>query len=351
MGFFNGRISGIKRFKIEEGISIPYDEAIMKGAFRNFFPENATHNVGFVSINDCLDSDLTEDKTLLADFRVFSFRIDRRVIPPSTLKIRMLEREKEFLEETGQKRLYREQRADIKEAIEIALLKTIPPVTDIYDVAINTAAGIVYFSTLSNTAIDKFSDAFKAAFGFYLQPYEVLTKEESEKATGATTAPVGRDFLAWLWFKSQQDDGKVAIDQHSFTTVNFNNRVVFEFEGGELTETVCCTGRDLDSIKEAKESFRQGKKIKDARITIENENSDNWAFSYKGDSLQFQSVKLPMTADTDEETPEGRNLDRLFLMTSLTDTMDNLLKNYVDLRLSEEWPAEVSAMQEWAEED
>jgi len=348
MSFFDGKISGITRFRIDEDLS-QFDELIMKGAFRALFPENSAQNIGFVSINDCLDSELTTEKTLLADYRVFSLRIDRRVIPPSTMKIRLLEKTKEFLAETGQKRLYREQRENIRESIQADLWKKIPPVTDVYDVAIDWSTGIVYLSTLTSSVIDKFADIFKEAFGIYVKPYDVVSREEIEKVSGGTTAPIGRDFLTWLWFRSNLHDGLIEINNWKYT-VSFVNRIVFEFDAGEYTETVVCSGVNPE-IKEAKEALRQDKKIKEARIRIENEQGDTWTFGFKADSFKFQSVKLPTSADEDEETPEGRNLERLGLMSALTDRMDDLFEMYLQLRLSPDWPEEVAAMHAWAMEE
>jgi len=352
MSFLNGRISGITRLQINgDDVSFPlfdFDEQIKKLAFRNLFLENQNQSIGFVSINDCLDSDLTPEKTLLGDYRVFSLRVDQRVIPPSSLKIRILEETKKMLAETGQKRLFREQRENIKEAAEVELLKKVPPLTNIHDVAINITSGIVYLSSTTGTVIDVFADAFKEAFGIALWPYEVVGKEEIEKVTGGTTASIGRDFLTWLWFKSQQDEGVISIGDCDYT-VSFNNRIVFEFEGGELTQTVSCSGKYLESFAEAKEAFRQGKKIKDARIKIENGDGAVWEFAYKGDSSTFRSVKLPMTEYAEEETPEGRNLDRLCLMATLIETVDELFLMYLELRNSQGWTAELSQMKTWVQ--
>ena len=79
MSFTNGRISGITRLQIKDAdFYLPeFDDQIQKMAFRNIFVENATQNVGFVNINDPLDSELYIEKTLLADYRVFALRIDR----------------------------------------------------------------------------------------------------------------------------------------------------------------------------------------------------------------------------------------------------------------------------------
>jgi DNA recombination-dependent growth factor C len=172
MSFTNGRISGITRLQIKDaaGFSFPeFDDQIQAMAFRK---ESATQcvvsNVGFVNINDPLDSELTTEKTLLANYRAFSLRIDRRVVPPSTLKIRIMEETKKILQETGQQCLYREQREDLRARVELELLSKVPPVTEIYDIAIDTLTGIVYVASVTAKVVDTFLDAFKEAFGIRL---------------------------------------------------------------------------------------------------------------------------------------------------------------------------------------
>jgi len=353
-GFFVGSVSGITRLQIEGYSSDQvdpklesFDEQIKKGAFRSIFPENAEKNIGFVSIYDCLDADLSPEKTLLGDYRAFSLRIDRRAIPASSLRIRILEETKKHLQETGQKRLYREQREAIKEAVSLELLKNIPPVTALYDVAINMVSGTVYVSFLTTKIIQEFMDIFKEAFGLSLQFRDAVGREDLEKS-GLSLLTVGREFMTWLWFKSQQKDGWICLNREDYA-VNFTRRIALESGEGESTETVVCSGRNFD-LNEAKEALRQGKKIKEARIKIE-KDAAAWEFGYKGDSFQFQSVKLPMSAEVEEnETPDGRNLDRLFMVAAITETMDELFKMYLRLRVSSDWAAEFSAMLAWAEE-
>jgi recombination associated protein RdgC len=263
------------------------------------------------------------------------------------MKIRVLEETKKYLQESGQKRLYREQRERIREAVRTELLKNIPPVTAIYDVAINTTSGIVYVSFLTNKLIQEFMDIFKEAFGLRVKFFDLVSNEDLEKA-GLSLMTVGREFMTWLWFKSQQRDGKIAMNGEDYA-VNFVRRMALESGEGEMTETVVCSGVNFD-LNEAKEALRQGKKVKDARLRIEKDGTA-WEFGYKGDSFQFQSVKLPMSAEVEEnETPEGRNLERLFMVSAMIDVMDELFKTFLRIRISTEWAQELSAMLAWAEE-
>lgn len=359
MGFFIGKISAVTRLKIDgDSLLFPFekfDDLIKERAFRNLFLENSTINAGFVSINDCLDADFEMEKTLLGDYRVFSLRIDRRVIPPSTLKIRILEEEKKRLKETGKQKLFKSERNIIKEAVQTELIKNAQPVTAVYDAAIDMTSGIVYFSSLSNDIIQTFMDIFKAAFGVSLLLINPVREELEKRGATLPELDISREFLTWLWFwsSSRQNEGRFTIVDYVYK-VGFVRRMLFESAGhSEFTETVTvCSGVNFD-FGEAKEAFRQGKKVKEARLSIEEEGKETaWEFGFKGDSFQFQSVALPSNFFMDEdETPEGRNLDRLALMARIINIMDDLFKMFMDLRVSKDWEREISTMLAWATEE
>ena len=350
MGFFKGSISGITRLKIDAddlaGTSgwRAFDEQIKARAFSNSFPVNTEKNVGFVSVNDCLDSDLTAEKTLLGTYRVFSMRIDRRTVPASTLKIKLLEETKKRLKESGRKKLSKAEKEAIKEGIRIELLKTAPLVTAVHDIAVDTVTGMVYVPFTNINLIQEFADLFKTTFGISLQLHNTASKEDMERTGGAST--FGRDFLTWLWFKSQQAEDRVIDNEHGYTVI-FPNRIVLESGEGDNRETVICSGNHSE-LNEAKEALRQAKKIKEARINIE-ANEVSWEFNYKADEFQFRSIKLPASGlSGEDETAEGRYLERLYLMSELTSAMDNLMMLYFRLRTSAEWEGEQHAILEWA---
>ena len=60
-------------------------------------------------------------------YLLFSLRIDRKSVPPALLRLKILEAERNKLLETGQKKLYKEQREAIREAVRLDLVgRTLP---------------------------------------------------------------------------------------------------------------------------------------------------------------------------------------------------------------------------------
>ncbi|MFB3924525.1 MAG: hypothetical protein ACE14T_00595 [Syntrophales bacterium] len=161
---------------------------------------------------------------------------------------------------------------------------------------------------------------------------------------------LGREFLTWLWFKSEERNGTVALADGD-VEVLFVQRIVLESGDGEYAETVVCNGRHC-SLKEGKAALREGKRVKEARIRLSRETGE-WEFTFKADRFHFQSLKLPRTAAEDEENDrDGRILERIFLLETAVSIMDKLFSLFLDRRLSPDWTAqELRRMKKWAMQD
>jgi hypothetical protein len=81
----------------------------------------------------------------------------------------------------------------------------------------------------------------------------------------------------------------------------FVQKMVLASGEGQYQETVACSGI-YSELKEGKAALRKGKKIKEARIKLAIE-SDECEFTFKADSFQIQSMKLPATLNMAEEVP------------------------------------------------
>ncbi len=161
---------------------------------------------------------------------------------------------------------------------------------------------------------------------------------------------LGRDFLTWLWFKSEERNGAVMVPGKGDMEVLFVRRIVLESGEGEYSETVSCSGLHAD-LSEGKAALRTGKKVREARLKI-GIGADEWEFTFKVDGFVFQSLKLPSTfedGDSDDEAEnEGRVLDRVGCMSTVMTAMEELFRSFLDLRRSEAWQAgEVPRMEKW----
>ena len=351
MGFLKGTLT-FSRFSIlkkapEDSAEI-FDRQIKAFAFRDFFPAEAEKNLGWTCIEDVLDTEFAYARYGFGDYRLFTLRIDRRLVPSALMKIRCLEGERRFLSENKAKKLYKDQREAIRDSVRIELLKYAQPVPSFFEVCWAPGAETVLFSNLTPKIVQEFLDLFKESFGIILQPYQPWDPAVLE-AQMINPAFLGREFLTWLWFKSEERNGMIHISDFGDIEMTFIRHLALVSGEGEYAESVVCQGQHAD-LKEGKEAVRQGKKIKEARISL-GRDSAKWEFTFKADTFQFQSLKLPIPTDADieqEEDKSGRTLERIYLIETAVKTMDDLFLQFLSLRLSEQWADEASRMEKWA---
>jgi recombination associated protein RdgC len=101
-------------------------------------------------------------------------------------------------------------------------------------------------------------------------------------------------------------------------------------------------------LNEGREALRRGKKIKEARLQL-TRDAAAWEFTLKADHFQFQSMKMPVVMDMDEEQDnrDGRVLERIYLIETVVRSMDRLFALFVSLRLPENWQQERMRMEKW----
>jgi hypothetical protein len=159
---------------------------------------------------------------------------------------------------------------------------------------------------------------------------------------------LGREFLTWLWFKSEERGGTIMVPDAGDISVAFVRRIVLESGEGQYSETVVCQGYHAD-LREAKAALREGKKIKEARLRM-GVGAEEWEFTFKADEFQFQSLKLPAIVKFAEEEGdgEGRILERIYLIETALRTMEQLFSLFLNKRLLPEWLSEeLPRIQHW----
>ena len=163
---------------------------------------------------------------------------------------------------------------------------------------------------------------------------------------------LGQEFLTWLWFKSDVAGGAVTTTMGDIGFV-FEKHMLLEMGEGESHEKVICQGLQAE-LKEARTGLKMGKKLEQARIHMI-QGEYEWHLTLKGSVLDFRSMKTPKTmAGTeegdDEAAIEGRVLDKIGLIETAYRTIDELLMQFIKIRISNDWPAEVTKMQAWVQQ-
>ena len=161
---------------------------------------------------------------------------------------------------------------------------------------------------------------------------------------------LGREFLTWLWFKSEQTGGSVEIEGGKVVEVVFHDRMTLDLIDVDTPQTVTIKG-EFSELREGLAAIREGKKIEEAKVTIK--NSDNeFSMILKGTWFSFGSLRTPKTAPMEEggeEDTEGAFLEKMALIEEGTGLVDLLFERFLKIRISEAWDfEEIPRMRKWA---
>ena len=161
---------------------------------------------------------------------------------------------------------------------------------------------------------------------------------------------MGQEFLAWLWYKSEERGGSVDIPGTGDVLVVFEKHMLLEFGEGEANETVICRGLQTE-LKEARASLLMGKKPEQARIRLARGDYE-FSVTMVAATMEFRNVRLPKTVDEgderdDAESMEGRILERVSLFEELNSLVNDLFSMFIKVRASDQWPGELQKIRKW----
>ncbi len=160
---------------------------------------------------------------------------------------------------------------------------------------------------------------------------------------------MGREFLTWLWFKSEERDGMFPVAPIGEVGLWLDDRVTLKSDSDEAPETVVCSGENSD-LKEARFALAEGKKITQARFRMEIAENE-WSFTLESAALNVRSMRPPRVVVDTREDPEGLFFERVKLLELAISALDGIFFGFVKMRLSDEWEAkEVPAIARWIRE-
>ena len=160
------------------------------------------------------------------------------------------------------------------------------------------------------------------------------------------TTYLGREFLTWLWFRGDRNDGQFEVN-NEIVAVWFDAKLKLSSTGTLKEENVIKSDRPTDT-EEARVSLRSGKQVDEAKISI-SIGPKIWSVNVKSADLSLHGMKLPaLLSTTDEECV----YERLARLEECQDTFDALFRSFVELRLDDgAWAAEIDAMREWVQSE
>lgn len=161
---------------------------------------------------------------------------------------------------------------------------------------------------------------------------------------------LGREFLTWLWFRSDLAPGSFTARDGSPFAVSMEQRIVVQGGQGDARETASVSGA-LSPLREARFGLGTGKKVTRALLHLE---KDDMAFqvTLKAEDFSLGGLKTPKIDKSDaDDDPDALFLEKIYLMEVCTSLLDSLFLAFLKIRLEEDaWTQEVRNMQKWLTE-
>ena len=141
-------------------------ERLAKNGFRNIDDGAEELSTGWVHVDDSRESDFDVPGAFWRDhYLVFSLRRDQRRVPAAVLKAGLREAEGRYLAENpGLRRVPKQKREDLREAIRSTLLARTLPVPAVWDAVWDTRTNLMTFTSLTSGIIELFENQFKKSF-------------------------------------------------------------------------------------------------------------------------------------------------------------------------------------------
>ena len=154
---------------------------------------------------------------------------------------------------------------------------------------------------------------------------------------------LGREFLTWLWFESERNNGAVAAGESGEVRIEFAQKLSLE-TGGNVREGSTVSAEAPAQAEEARTALRVGKKVARARLVL-GVGDREFQLGLDAETLAVSNAKLPTQLGVRDA--EGQD-ERLQLLDELEAVVDNLYLSFVQLRRDEQaWAPVREAMRAW----
>jgi hypothetical protein len=159
---------------------------------------------------------------------------------------------------------------------------------------------------------------------------------------------VGDEFLTWLWYIIEKDARLLKHIDQDIAALEIGNRMVFENRyRKDSGETVTIKGEEAN-MDEGLLALKKGAMVTEANLVYRSGDQE-WRFNLKGESLNLSSLRVPEIGKIEtREDIEGAVIEKIYLCEKIINLINGLFKNFIKLRVSNEWSAKtVPAIRKW----
>jgi hypothetical protein len=160
-------------------------------------------------------------------------------------------------------------------------------------------------------------------------------------------AVLGQDFLTWLWFRSEKNGWLFKMPDGNEFNVYLEQKLSVRGGSGENVEKAVVSGPHAE-FTEAKLGLRNGKLVDKALVRLERDGA-TWMVLLGSDDFSLSGLKTPKIETRLEEgdDPDAPFLEKMMLLEQCLDFVDELYRQFLEVRLSTGWLDEMRAFKEW----
>ena len=359
-------------------------DRLARNRFRSI--DNAIDQVssGWVHLDDSSGNSFNSPRAFWRDpYLSFTLRRDQRRIPSVLFRTSLRKAESEFLAaHPGMRRVPKQKREELSQAVLAALYAKTLPVPSTYDVVWDTRSGLVTFTSLSPKAIELFENHFKNTFDglrlLMLHPFsraERVLKDNLRpallKANRAATGDVlnliqdnqwlGWDFLLWLTYQTTSQASEYVVNQagpgqeSEIFVAYLNDRLVLLGGSEGSVQKVSVVGSQ-EKFTEVRAALKSGKQITEATLYFEKEENQ-WKMTLRSLMFHFASFKSPsVQIEKDNTTHEADEKEAVFyermsLLEEGLQLFDSLFATFLEIRLGKTWADKEKSIRKWLASD
>lgn len=152
---------------------------------------------------------------------------------------------------------------------------------------------------------------------------------------------LGREFLTWLWFFVESEEG----GEFTFQTLEhgkvkaqiaLEDRIVLSSKVG-MSHDHTIKGGNPSRCQEAATALRNGKGVKELRLSLDLADAGQFSFNLSGDDLSPKGVQLPEARPDHDDSPLEQ---RLKSTVNLASAIDHLMSKFMRERSGKVWDTE-----------
>ena len=189
-----------------------------------------------------------------------------------------------------------------------------------------------------------------------MSPSTGYPQDHFEELTALTKAKtfLGREFLTWLWYFIEDEDGKFFLkhdDSASPLEVNLwiDDRLVLENQQARAHESVMKGGDPSQSV-EASWALRQGKTVKELKLGLQADGFGEFTAVLNATDLNPRSLKLPNLDGPEHvvDPDEPPVMTRLRYTETFLMILDGLFLKFVSSRTDDDFDKkDLTAIRNW----